>query len=154
MSVTIKWNGEEVKRRAEEAAKLSSFELGLIVQGQAKLLAPVDQGRLRASITTASGAGQRTKPSGKGAVSTDLINKPSDQFETFVGTPVFYGPYVEYGTVRSDAQPFLRPALDMVKGRKLTVVETLSKNNKIKGAFGEYLTNRQTFSQTNEAFSE
>jgi len=139
MSIKFTWNGDEVKKRAEEAAKLSSFELGLIVQGQAKILAPVDQGRLRASITTASGAGQRTKPSGKCAVGTDLINKPSDQFETFVGTPVEYAPYQEYGTVRTDAQPFLRPALDMIKGSALTIVTILSKYMEIKKAFGEYL---------------
>jgi HK97 gp10 family phage protein len=139
MSVKIIWNGDDVMKRAEEAAKLSSFELGLVVQGQAKMLAPVDQGRLRASITTASGAGQRTKPSGKGAVGTDLINKPSDQFETFVGTPVFYGPYIEYGTVRANAQPFLRPALDMIKGRKLTVFDEVLKNGNVRKAFGEYL---------------
>ena len=139
MSVKLTWNGEEVKKRAEEAAKLSSYEVGLVVEGQAKMLSPVDQGRLRASITTASGAGQRTKPSGKGAVGTDLIQKPSDQFETFVGTPVEYGPYMEYGTVKTNAQPFLRPALDMVKGRKLTVVDEVLKNGKIRKAFGEYL---------------
>lgn len=142
MSVKMTWNGEDVKKRAEEAAKLSSFELGLIVQGEAKLLAPVDQGRLRASITTASGAGQQTKPSGKGAVGTDLINKPDNQFETFVGTPVDYAPYQEYGTVKTNAQPFLRPALDMIKGRKLTVVDEVLKNGKVRKAFGEYLNPR------------
>jgi HK97 gp10 family phage protein len=139
MSVKFTWNGDEVKKRAEEASKLSSYEVGLVVQGQAKMLTPVDKGRLRSSITTASGAGQRTKPSGEGAVSTDIINKPDNQFETFVGTPVFYGPYVEYGTVKSDAQPFLRPALDIIRGRKLTVVDEVLKNGKIRKAFGEYL---------------
>jgi hypothetical protein len=137
MEVTTEWNGEEVKRRAEALAGKSSFEIGLIVQAQAKLLAPVaikNGGRLRASITTRSGFGQETKPSGINAVSTDIIEKPNDPFETFVGTPVEYGPYMEYGTIRTRAQPFLRPALDLARGRALTVVQVGARKE-----FGEYL---------------
>lgn len=139
MSIEITWNGEEVKRRAIELAKKSSFELGLMVQAQAKLLVPRITGRLGASITTRSGFGQETKPSGKGAVSTDIIDKPSDPFETFVGTPVEYGPYKEYGTFRLDAKPFLRPALDMIRGRALTVVQVGARKE-----FGEYLNPKGT----------
>jgi hypothetical protein len=137
MEVATEWNGEEVKRRAEALAGKSSFEIGLIVQAQAKLLAPVaikNGGRLRASITTRSGFGQETKPSGINAVSTDIIEKPNDPFETFVGTPVEYGPYMEYGTIRTRAQPFLRPALDLARGRALTVVQVGARKE-----FGEYL---------------
>ncbi len=32
--------------------------------------------------------------------------------EATIGTPVEYAPYVEYGTSRMAAQPYLRPALD------------------------------------------
>lgn len=152
--ISYEWNGDEVKRRAERAAAMSSFEIGLIVEGQAKLLAPVDSGRLRSSITTVSGTGQRTRPKGKGADDTDLIDKPNDIKETHVGTPVFYGPYQEYGTVRASAQPFLRPALDMIKGRRLTVTETVAKNGRVRQEFGEYLTTNSLFNQTNEAFTE
>jgi HK97 gp10 family phage protein len=147
--VFTKWDGDEVKKRAEKLAAKSSFEIGLIVQAQAKLLVPRQTGRLGASITTRSGFGQETKPSGKGAVGTDTIDKPSDPFETFVGTPVDYGPYMEYGTVKTSAQPFLRPALDIARGRALTVVQAGARKE-----FAEYLTTRQLFSQTNEAFSE
>lgn len=153
-AVSIRWDGDKVKQMAEKAAGLSSFEVGLIVQGQAKELAPVDSGRLRSSIMTSSGIGESTKPTGKGAVGTDIIRKPSDKFETFVGTAVEYAPYMEYGTIKTDAQAFLRPALDMIKGRKLTVIEQVTKNGKVRAAFGEYLTTKQTFAQTNEAFTE
>lgn len=62
------------------------------VQNEARKLAPVDTGRLRASIThsiarTANGPVARIR----------------------VG--VAYGAFVEYGTERSPAQPYLRPAL-------------------------------------------
>ena len=148
-NVFVKWNGDDVKKRAEKLASKSSFEIGLIVQAQAKLLAPRQTGRLAASITTRSGFGQETKPSGKGAVSTDTIEKPTDLFETFVGTPVDYAPYMEYGTMRTSAQPYLRPALDIARGRALTVVQVGARKE-----FAEYLTTSQLFSQTNEAFSE
>ena len=134
MIVAATWNGDDVKRRAIELAKKSSFEIGLIVQANAKELVPRITGRLGASITTRSGFGQETKPSGKGAVSSDIIEKPSDPFETFVGTPVEYGPYKEYGTFKLDAKPFLRPALDMARGRALTIVQVGARKE-----FGEYL---------------
>ena len=128
------WNGNDVKKRAERLAGKSSFEIGLIVQAQAKLLVPRLTGRLGASITTASGFGQKTNPSGNGAVGTDTITPPTDPLETFVGTPVDYGPYMEYGTVKTSAQPFLRPALDIARGRALTVVQVGARKE-----FAEYL---------------
>jgi hypothetical protein len=134
MIIESNWNGDEVKRRAERLAGKSSFEIGLIVQAQAKLLVPRKTGRLGGSITTASGFGEKTSPSGTGAVGTDIITPPTDPFETFVGTPVEYGPYMEYGTVRTSAQPFLRPALDIARGRSLTVVQAGARKE-----FAEYL---------------
>jgi hypothetical protein len=148
-STLTKWDGEEVKRRAEKLAGKSSFEIGLAVQGQAKLLVPRQTGRLGGSITTSSGFGQKTEPSGQGSVSSDTIQKPNDPFETFVGTPVEYGPYMEYGTRKTSAQPFLRPALDIVRGRALTIVQAGARKE-----FAEYLSTSQLFSQTNEGFTE
>ena len=51
-----------------------------------------------------------------------------------VGTPVFYGPYMEFGTVKTDAQPFLRPALALAKGQTGTII---MKNGKL--VFKDYL---------------
>jgi hypothetical protein len=147
--VIVNWDGDEVKRRAELLAQRSSFEIGLVVEGQAKLLAPVDSGRLRSSITTVSGYGDRTKPRGKGSVDSDLIAKPDDKNETHVGTPVIYGPYIEYGTVKMSAQPFLRPALDIARGRAPLVVQKGAKKE-----FGEYLNPTGQWQQENEAFTE
>ena len=62
---------------------------GAIVEGDAKLRAPVDLGTLRASIQT--------------TVGNESVS---------VGTNVEYAPYQEYGTRKMRAQPFLRPALD------------------------------------------
>lgn len=66
--------------------------LGIKVQNEARRLAPVDTGRLRASIIAVDGTDSRG-PFVK------------------VGTNVAYAPFVEYGTSKSPAQPYMRPAL-------------------------------------------
>lgn len=71
--------------RAREAL----LELMLSIEGHAKRLAPVDTGRLRASITT--------EP-----------KRPADRI--MVRDGVKYGIHQEFGTVNMAASPFLRPA--------------------------------------------
>lgn len=63
-------------------------EVGLAAEGHAKAKCPVDTGRLRNSITHAQ----------------------LDAHHEAIGTNVEYGRYVELGTSRVDAQPFLVPA--------------------------------------------
>lgn len=129
MIVSTVWDGEEIKNRAGKLVNKSSFEIGLIVEGYAKELAPVSTGALLGSIMTASGMGQKTS-------STDSrpIKKPNKLNETFVGTSLEYAPYQEYGTFKMNAQPFLRPALDMAKGKAPAIVQVGAKKE-----FGEYL---------------
>lgn len=67
------------------------------VEADAIRRCPVDTGRLRASIT-------------------HNLGKDSTSVFADVGTDVEYAPYVEFGTVRNRAQPFLRPALDVLNG--------------------------------------
>lgn len=63
------------------------------VERAAKRAAPVDTGRLRSSITNELGA-----------EGSDLVAR--------IGTDVEYAAFVELGTSRAPAQPYLRPALD------------------------------------------
>lgn len=65
---------------------------GLQVERTAKRLAPVDTGRLRSSINTALAVDSR-----------GLFAR--------IGTNVDYALYVELGTLKQPAQPYLRPAL-------------------------------------------
>jgi len=65
----------------------------LQVDRAAKQLCPVDPGRLRSSITNEIGQ------DGQGLVVT-------------IGTNVEYAPYVELGTSKMAAQPYLLPALE------------------------------------------
>jgi len=64
--------------------------IGLVAEGYAKAKCPVDTGRLRNSITHVL----------KGGISPAV----------YIGTNVEYGKYVEEGTSKHDAQPFLKPA--------------------------------------------
>jgi phage gpG-like protein len=134
MSITIseKWNGEEVKIMGKKVINKSIYEIGLIVEGQAKLLAPKNWGYLAASITTqAIDKGTEPESPGKyaekkkgldpGMPVNMKIKKPNDVNEVLIGTPVEYGPYQEFGTIRMDARPFLRPSLDLARGKVLTV---------------------------------
>lgn len=71
--------------------------VGLRVQSSARSLCPVDTGRLRSSIVMRKGR------DGMG-------------FYVEVGTSVSYAPFVEFGTSRMRAQPFLLPAVAMASG--------------------------------------
>lgn len=82
-------NTEEASRGIVRAIDRALEEIGLAAEGYAKRACPVDTGNLRNSITHAVEPGE------------DAV---------YVGTDVEYAPYVEMGTVRTAAQPFLRPA--------------------------------------------
>jgi len=84
-------NHPEVLRRTEAAVLKSLAEAGALVKTDAKLRCPVDTGNLRKSITSE-------------------VKQIEHSVE--IGTNVDYAQYVEYGTKRSKAQPYLRPAGD------------------------------------------
>lgn len=69
---------------------------GLQVQRRAKQLAPVDTGRLRASIA-------------------EQLERDEQGLVERVGTDVDYAAHQEFGTVNMPAHPYLRPALDAVR---------------------------------------
>lgn len=71
--------------------------VGLRVQATARSLCPVDTGRLRSSIVMRKGR------DGMG-------------FYVEVGTNVSYAAFVEFGTSKSKAQPFLTPAIAQASG--------------------------------------
>ena len=99
---------EGSKTLMQIAARSGARKAGLLVEGDAKRLCPVDTGRLRSSIST------ETEDTAEGA-------------KAFVSTNAEYAPFVEYGTgERGDPSvphklhwagnpphPFLRPALAM-----------------------------------------
>ena len=88
----LNWFGDKAIENMSRAKSVALKASALIVEGQAKLLCPVDTGNLRNSIT----------------------NEVEDQVAR-IGTNVEYGPHVELGTVKQTAQPFNGPALDRNK---------------------------------------
>ena len=89
MDVEITDHSDEVKSEMQAAIERALEACGLQCEGYAKLQCPVDTGRLRNSITH---------------------EQEGDDTE-IIGTNVEYAPYVEMGTSRSRAQPYLKPAL-------------------------------------------
>lgn len=88
-SVEITDNTEEVKDELLEKIERGLIACGLVAEGHAKSLCPVDTGRLRNSITN----------------QVDMSEQA-----VYIGTNVEYAAYVELGTSRMPARPFLRPA--------------------------------------------
>ena len=78
---------EEVLDGIVRAKARALEKIGLVAEGYAKRLCPVDTGRLRNSIT-----------------------HTTDDEAAYIGTNVDYAVYVEMGTVNTPAQPYLKPA--------------------------------------------
>lgn len=74
------------------------LQAGHRIEYESKKRVPVDTGRLRSSLTTAE-------------------DRKSDEFKVRVGTNVEYAPYVEFGTRKMRAQPYLLPAFKMYKNK-------------------------------------
>ena len=80
-------NTAAVSEGIKDAISTALEKIGLLAEGYAQMKCPVDTGTLRGSITH--------------EVAGDSV---------YVGTNIEYAPYVELGTSRQKAQPFLRPA--------------------------------------------
>ena len=89
IEVSVNSNAELIKKASDEAIARALEAIGLQAEGYAKLLAPVDTGRLRNSIS----------------------HEVSDQ-TVYIGTNVEYAAYQEFGTRRMKAQPYLAPAVE------------------------------------------
>lgn len=125
MDINTQWNGKDIKIKGKKVVNQTSYGVGLAVEGQAALLAPRDTGLLAGSITTQAfdkGSEPRAPAS-----EPDIIRKPDDQMVVHVGTAVEYAADQEFGTIKQDAQPFLRPALDLAQGKVLTIGQAESK---------------------------
>lgn len=85
-----KSNIPRIQRQLEQNKKAALEAIGVFVKGEAEVRAPVDTGRLAGSID---------------------YRRAGDN-KVVIGTPVEYAPYVEFGTSKMRAQPYLRPALD------------------------------------------
>lgn len=104
----------------DKVLKAFAFE----IEGAAKQMAPVDTGAMRASIYTVTKDSDgydsaRADSQGLNAsVATGQHPKPSGNVVANVGPCVAYAGYVELGTSRMSARPYLVPAVEQM-ARKL-----------------------------------
>lgn len=89
IGVKITDNSKQTISAMDKAVAKGLEMCGLVGEGYAKLKCPVDTGRLRNSISHAYS--KATK-------------------KAYIGTNVNYAPYVELGTRKQKAQPYLKPA--------------------------------------------
>lgn len=81
----------DVIHSLDQAKAIALETMGALCTRNAALLCPVDTGRLRNSIN---------------------YKVASDEDAVYVGTNVEYAPYVELGTSKQKAHPYLKPAVD------------------------------------------
>lgn len=89
MSYSYKDNTDEVLKGLSDAVERALTRIGLSAEGYAKKECPVDTSNLRNSITHEVMQSEKA---------------------VYIGTNVEYAAYVELGTVRTKAKPYLKPA--------------------------------------------
>lgn len=91
---------DDVTRELRLAIHRALVTIGLVAEGYAKRLCPVDTGRLRNSITFYT-----------------------EDNAVHIGTNVEYAQFVEEGTSKQKAQPYLRPAVENHLDKYRAIVE-------------------------------
>ena len=107
MSYTYKDNSKEVSDNIKAALLRGLETCGLVAEGYAKKLAPVDTGNLRNSITH---------------------TVDEEEPAAYIGTNVEYAPYQEFGTIHMAAHPFLKPAVADHANEYRKIIENELKN--------------------------
>lgn len=118
MSITIKDRTLEFLSALEKAIDNGLTAIGMTAEGHAKRkitdYPAVDTGRIRNSITFAlSGEKPNTTVyiDNSGNIYLNSGTAPMDKDKAvYIGTNVEYGAYVELGTSKMGARPFLKPA--------------------------------------------
>ncbi len=90
MNVKFTDNSKEVLEAMQHTAVRALEKCGLTAEGYAKKLCPVDTGNLRNSITHEVSESEQA---------------------VYIGSTVEYAAYVELGTIKQKAQPYLKPAV-------------------------------------------
>lgn len=95
---------QAIKDKDERVVK-ALVQIGLMMERYAQNRCPVRTGRLRSSITN-----------------------DHDDTSVIVGTNVEYAPYVEYGTSRQRAQPYLKPSVQEHLDEYKSIIENSLKS--------------------------
>lgn len=107
VKITIQSNRfREIARKAHKAANVIVRKAAIDVEAHAKAVVPVDTGMLKNSITT------------EYPTETSAIVAPHTEYEQ----------YVEYGTRRQRAKPYMRPAAEKVRPSFVVACEKLEEH--------------------------
>lgn len=87
----FKSNKKQVLQELRKKQIAALHAIGAYVDGEAVVRCPVDTGNLRSSINHSVNEAERS---------------------VSIGTPVYYGIYIELGTYKMAEQPFLKPAVE------------------------------------------
>ena len=107
MNIQFTDNSKEVLEAMRQATVRALEKCGLVAEGYAKKLCPVDTGNLRNSITHDLDDGEPA---------------------AYIVTKVEYAPYQELGTIHMAAQPFLKPAVADHANEYRKIIEKELKN--------------------------
>lgn len=135
--VTIESNLDAVKEQLEQATERILYAMGVTAVGGAVLAISggatqaVDTGRLRASISfvTAEGQSGASGVAAKGGASKggDKLSGKAPEKSVIVGSNVEYASYVELGTSRMNARPFLRNGIENTRDEMKEIAEGILK---------------------------
>ena len=107
MNWTMKDNTDEVLSALEKAKKRGLEAIGLVAEGHAKKITPVDTGRLQLR---------------------NSISHATDDEAAYIGTNVEYGPYVELGSPTIKAHHMLQKAATEHTDEYKQIMEDAMKN--------------------------
>ena len=107
-----------VKSAVADGKAISNLMIGAAIASQAKLLAPVDYGQLRNSLSASNTSRTEMLNNMEGEKAEALDTQGLKDDETYVGSNSDHAIFQEYGTVKQPAQPYLRPAMEAVVQRK------------------------------------
>ena len=107
-----------VKTAVANGKEISNLMIGAAIASQAKLLAPVDYGQLRNSLSASNLRETKLLNNMEGEKADALDTQGLKDDEVYVGSNSDHAIFQEYGTVRQPAQPYLRPAMEAVVQRK------------------------------------
>lgn len=129
VTFTVKFdNSAEAYAKLHKAVVRAVAETAAEVEGAAKAAAPVDTGFLKSSIYADSelgndyGQGASNPPPGASLLPPERHEKDT---QAIVGAAASYGIYVEYGTAKASAQPYLTPAVEGARNGLLSRLSRL-----------------------------
>ena len=107
-----------VKTAVANGKGISNLMIGAAIASQAKLLAPVDYGQLRNSLSASNTSKTEMLNNMAGEKAEALDTQGLKDDEVYAGSNSDHAIFQEYGTVKQPAQPYLRPAMEAIVQRK------------------------------------